>query len=271
MAGRISEYLTLSKVLGTELVDVSAVDAASPTGYTTLKTTVQDLADFDPSIYSTDSDLSSNRTVNQDGKYLVFNNGDFGLDEDNQGFFYEDLTRRVGIGTNTPSSSLHIKGQSGDDLFILENSLGDEKLKIDSNDVLFYDDEEFLSFNGSSGQFQIGRSVRSNNLLGTYTSVQNELRTSYIRGYSSITGLTLALFTTTLQSIGNLSTPQVHHRATNTATSHPDGQLYRFDDNGSDVLVLNNDGRIKAPNLPTSSSGLVSGDIWNDAGTLKIV
>ena len=146
MAGRISEYLTLSKVLGTELVDVSAVDAGSPTGYTTLKTTVQDLADFNPSIYSASGDLAGNRTVNQNGNNLFFNDGDFGLDFGNQGFFYEDLTRRIGIGTQSPSSSLHIKGQSGDDLFILEDSIGDEKLKIDSNDVLFYDImKEFLT------------------------------------------------------------------------------------------------------------------------------
>ena len=122
MAGRISEYLTLSKVLGTELVDVSAVDAGSPTGYTTLKTTVQDLADFNPSIYSASGDLAGNRTVNQDGNNLFFNDGDFGLDFGNQGFFYEDLTRRIGIGTQSPSSSLHIKGQSGDDLLKIEDS-----------------------------------------------------------------------------------------------------------------------------------------------------
>jgi len=196
MAGRISEYLTLSgKITGTELVDVSAVDAGSPTGYSTRKTTVADLAGFNPTIYTADSTIvNGNRTVDQDSYQLSFNNGDFGIDAVNQGFFYEDLTRRIGIGTNTPSSSLHIKGQSGDDLFILEDSTGDEKLKIDSNDVLFYDNEEFLSFNGSSGQFRIGKSVRSNNLLGTYTSVQNELRTSYIRGYSSVVFANLTVY-----------------------------------------------------------------------------
>jgi hypothetical protein len=34
------------------------------------------------------------------------------------------------------------------------------------------------------------------------------------------------------------------------------------------VVIL---GRLKITNLPTSSAGLVSGDIWNDGGTLKIV
>jgi hypothetical protein len=30
-------------------------------------------------------------------------------------------------------------------------------------------------------------------------------------------------------------------------------------------------GRLKITSLPTSSAGLVAGDIWNDGGTLKIV
>ena len=108
MAGRISEYLTLSgKITGTELVDVSAVDAGSPTGYSTRKTTVADLAEFNPSIYSASSDLAGNRVVDQSSYSLFFNNGDFGIDD---GFFFEDLTKRIGIGTQSPTSTLHIKG-----------------------------------------------------------------------------------------------------------------------------------------------------------------
>ena len=30
-------------------------------------------------------------------------------------------------------------------------------------------------------------------------------------------------------------------------------------------------GRLRLPNLPTSSAGLVAGDLWNDAGTVKII
>ena len=91
MAGRISEYLTLSKVLGTELVDLSAVDAASPTGYTTLKTTVQDLADFNPSIYTASAELTGDRTVSQLTHKMFFDGGDFGLDFVNKGFYYDKV------------------------------------------------------------------------------------------------------------------------------------------------------------------------------------
>jgi hypothetical protein len=49
--------------------------------------------------------------------------------------------------------------------------------------------------------------------------------------------------------------------------------------NGSNTVTLGNTsivktflrGTINAANLPTSATGLVAGDIWNDAGTLKIV
>ena len=34
---------------------------------------------------------------------------------------------------------------------------------------------------------------------------------------------------------------------------------------------LHIDGTIRSENLPVSSVGLVAGDIWNDAGTLKII
>jgi hypothetical protein len=40
---------------------------------------------------------------------------------------------------------------------------------------------------------------------------------------------------------------------------------------GTDLLKVLDDGKINAPNLPTSSAGLSTGDIWNDSGTLKIV
>lgn len=41
---------------------------------------------------------------------------------------------------------------------------------------------------------------------------------------------------------------------------------------GAEVLSMRlTEGRAKLFNLPTSSAGLASGDVWNDGGTLKIV
>jgi len=38
-----------------------------------------------------------------------------------------------------------------------------------------------------------------------------------------------------------------------------------------DVFQVKANGRINMSSLPTSSTGLSSGDLWNDAGTIKIV
>jgi hypothetical protein len=40
---------------------------------------------------------------------------------------------------------------------------------------------------------------------------------------------------------------------------------------GSSKMRISSDGKINFSSLPTSASGLSSGDIWNDGGTLKIV
>tara|TARA_Y100000389_G_scaffold57052_1_gene52962 strand:+ start:155 stop:592 length:438 start_codon:yes stop_codon:yes gene_type:complete len=40
-------------------------------------------------------------------------------------------------------------------------------------------------------------------------------------------------------------------------------------EDNTDTLIINNKLNIK--NLPTSATGLTSGDIWNDSGTLKII
>lgn len=40
---------------------------------------------------------------------------------------------------------------------------------------------------------------------------------------------------------------------------------------GEDLLKVTDDGKLNAANLPTVSTGLSAGDIWNDGGTLKIV
>ena len=254
MAGRISEYLTLSKVLGTELVDVSAVDAGSPTGYTTFKTTVQDLADFNPSIYSTNSDLTGNRTVNQDGNYLVFNNGDFGLDEDNQGFFYEDLTKRIGIGTNTPSSSLHIKGQSGDDLLTIEDSTS--ALLHEFQD----DGKVFLCKNGQFFQAGLTTNYLKHNVQ---TTTQFSSTATYTGFHVNRNGQGIAIRTQ--------STGRSHIDFTGELLLNNNWNNNAASGQGTEVMRIKSTGVINISNVPTSNTGLIAGDIWNDAGTLKIV
>ena len=35
-------------------------------------------------------------------------------------------------------------------------------------------------------------------------------------------------------------------------------------------MTIDGNGRVNLPNLPTSATGLTTGDLWNDGGTLKI-
>ena len=215
---------------------------------------MQALADFNPSIYTADSDLLSNRIVNQDGKTLFFNEGDFGIDSINKGFIYEDLTRRIGIGTDSPDSSIHIKGQSGDDLLHIEDSTS--ALLHEFQD----DGQVFLCKNGE--KFQTG------------------LTTNYLRAEVQTT----TQFSSTATYTGfhvNRNGQGVAIRAQSTGMNHIDftGEL-RFNNNwnnnahaglGTEVMRIKSTGVINISSVPTSNTGLISGDIWNDAGTLKIV
>ena len=133
MAGRISEYIPTTKITDTDLMDISVVDAGSASGYVTRKTTVSELINFHPSIYTDNGTLVGDRTVFQDDNTIYFNGGDFGLDYLNDGFKYEDLTKRVGIGTDTPLASTHIKGQPSDDILLLESSIGNRWVLVNAD------------------------------------------------------------------------------------------------------------------------------------------
>lgn len=39
----------------------------------------------------------------------------------------------------------------------------------------------------------------------------------------------------------------------------------------SPIMTLKTTGVLNVPNMPTSSAGLVAGDLWSDGGTIKIV
>lgn len=54
-------------------------------------------------------------------------------------------------------------------------------------------------------------------------------------------------------------------------TAHENGLTYtQFLVDGQKVLRLSRNGTLRAENLPTSTSGLTAGDIWNNAGVLNI-
>jgi hypothetical protein len=50
-----------------------------------------------------------------------------------------------------------------------------------------------------------------------------------------------------------------------------DTNFLAFGSDGAERMRIKSSGVINISNIPTSSNGLSSGDIWSDSGTLKIV
>jgi len=71
---------------------------------------------------------------------------------------------------------------------------------------------------------------------------------------------------------GGLGGLQIINEATGTIELKNNGTLVMTnDDDGTENTMTLKDNTLNIANIPTSSSGLSSGDIWNDSGTLKIV
>jgi len=148
--------------------------------------------------------------------------------------FWDDTNNRLGVGTNTPSTTLNIVGQT-----------------TFSDNALFSADFKYIGrdLNNSSIRFSdASREIRANISTGGQFQV-----------YNSGTGsgrLTVTSGGQTTISGGG---------STSATTS-----LLVQNSTGSNALQVRDDRVIIMAGLPTSSSGLPSGALWNDAGTLKI-
>ena len=293
MAGRISEYIFAGKLNGTELMDISVPDGGAPSGYVTRKVLINSFNGEFPSIYSGNDVINSPRTVDQDGNVLNFNNGDFNIDSGNFGIVYDFLTKRVGIGEGTPLASVHIKGQSGDDLFFVENSIGSDAFLIDSvgnqtiratagvqqityqttggnKSILKNNSNQFefssvgvATVHGGNGT---GSGIMVNGYLSaaqTYTSDNRRMQ-----GVANTNSLTEIVYFDFNSDSGTQSAK----------FGLSDAEEQRFDtwDVYSELSTYHGDFTISGTtvnmaNLPTSSAGLSAGDLWNNAGVINIV
>jgi hypothetical protein len=115
----------------------------------------------------------------------------------------------------------------------------------------FRSNSVFSDFSASSyfrfilGATEVLRIISNNLLLGTTTNA----------GFRLDVNGTARFGATTVRTPGALST-DIGFLVTNSTAN-----LFQVKGNGT----------LNAANLPTSATGLVAGDIWNDAGTLKIV
>lgn len=175
----------------------------------------------------------------------------------------------VGIGTDSPSQKLEVYGASPN---ILINNTAETNAALlfqDSADagqsaaIKYNSSSNTLGFFNHSSNTERMRINSSGNVgIGT-TSPSNTLHvnsgsTNEVAKFESTDGaayISLKDSTTThgLQGIGSIG-----------------DALVMYSNNGERMRIRSN-GVINFANMPTSSTGLSSGDVWSDGGTLKIV
>jgi hypothetical protein len=202
---------------------------------------------------------------------IQFSNGSaFASDAAN--LFWDDTNNRLGVGTNAPSATTHIKGSgstSATTSLLVQNSAGTAALTIkDDRSATFSGGILFtgvISALSSSSYFSSSAANSSDNFYGGGTTnstfgltrvfaaerqfTPSSGNATYVGFYANpiinqtggANGITRGLF------IDPTLTAAADFRAIQTTA-----------------------GKIIFGGLPTSSAGLVSGQLWNDAGTLKI-
>jgi len=215
----------------------------------------------------------------------------------------------VGIGETTPTARLHVKGSgnSGSTTSLLvQNSDGDDMMVLDDskevsfkgrsgfyNGVFIVENNHtktqgnaiFGAFATPTARLQIKGSgstsatfaLKAQNSGGeTMFSVRDDktvqmdgsrftFNSSAFTSYADILLNTdLAVGTTTIAANTRAHIKGSGNDATTTA-------LLVQNSDGTDAFKILDDGTLMAPNLPTSATGLPTGAIYNDAGTLKIV
>ena len=217
---------------------------------------------------------------------IQFSNGSaFASDAAN--LFWDDTNNRLGIGTNAPSGTAHFKGSgstSATTSLLVQNSAGTTAFQVQDNlnttfggSLTMPNFQAIASGNNNIG-FETGRIIftaTANTFAGQYAfnfsdGGGNNTGTSGTTGRFNLTSRfaptsgtavynTLEINATINQTGGaNGITRGLYINPTLTAAAD-----FR--------AIQTTAGKIIFGGLPTSSAGLVSGQIWNDAGTIKIV
>jgi hypothetical protein len=179
---------------------------------------------------------------------------------DASNLFWDDTNNRLGVGTNAPTATTHIKGagnSSATNALYLENSDGSQLLKVTNNGVLSLG----LNFPKIAGSNVIGGASGGFNCVynnGAYFSVaENGVPTMFMDSSFQV-------------GIGT-STPTARTHIKGSGSTSATTALLVQNSAGSNALQVRDDRVIIMVGMPTSSAGLPSGAIWNDSGTIKIV
>jgi hypothetical protein len=195
---------------------------------------------------------------------------------------YTDTTGSVGIGTLSPSARTHIKGSgstSATTSFLVQNSAGatlmsvkdDATINIGSGGITTFSGTvtnqsgpmQALNFATAGSPFNFG-TASIYNITGTAPVVTSGQRNGFLGQFtfaptSGTAVLNVLNASPTINQTGGANgiTRGLYINPTLTAAAD-----FR--------AIETTAGKIIFGGLPTSSAGLVSGQLWNDAGTLKI-
>jgi hypothetical protein len=178
------------------------------------------------------------------------------------GLFWDNVNKRLGVGTSTPTQRLSVNGSINllsatsyiysptGNLMIGQDSFANYLFAginaANTPPRLFIGRmNTSIEFQTDGGQERMRIASGGNILINTTTNA----------GFRLDVNGTARFGATTVRTPGALST-DIGFLVTNSTAN-----LFQVKGNGT----------LNAANLPTSATGLVAGDFWNDAGTLKIV
>jgi prepilin-type processing-associated H-X9-DG protein len=186
---------------------------------------------------------------------------------------YTSNVNTVGFGTvGDLTSRIHVNGNARVDGFSFINRAsqsGASSLSVNGGGSTRSTQSAWLN-NGSGsfawicyddfsvwnrGSLSIGGSQQPNNNSGVYINTND-----------FINGVNVQISNTTADAYGGV------FNATSSNANDNIGILAQATNSGAgDAFALKTSGKVNMASLPTSSAGLSAGDLWNDAGTLKIV
>jgi hypothetical protein len=216
---------------------------------------------------------------------IQFSNGSaFASDASN--LFWDDTNNRLGVGTNAPSATAHFKGSgstSATTSLLVQNSAGTTALQVQDNLTTTLGGSLILSnfqniSSGSNGiSFETFRTI-----FGASASTQaGQYAYNFSDGGGATGGTSGTLGRFVINSrFGPTSGTAVYNTALINPTVNQTGGANGITRGlfidptltaAADFRAIQTTaGKIIFGGLPTSSAGLVSGQLWNDAGTLKI-
>jgi hypothetical protein len=220
------------------------------------------------------------------------------------GLFWDNVNKRLGVGTTSPTARQHVQAPgalSSDIAFLVTNStgtlgiiraqgdgsvfigLGAGNVNTGANNSFFGIDAGRNNTTGSDNTANGFFALRSNATGGSNTANGSSALRSNTTGNNNIAngsnagrlianGSNLTITNNSI-FIGVDTRAQADNQTNQIVIGH------NAIGAGSNTVTLGNTsiiktilrGTLNAANLPTSATGLVAGDIWNDAGTLKIV